>query len=112
MTNQELKKIFLLYLITERHYSELTKKAYEEDINEFTDFLSATGEPSYKSVSLQDVRIFLGELSERELSRNTISRKISSLRAFYQFLLKNEVVTENPFSYIHLKTLYKASYHY
>lgn len=103
MTNQELKKIFLLYLITERHYSELTKKAYEEDINEFTDFLSATGEPSYKSVSLQDVRIFLGELSERELSRNTISRKISSLRAFYQFLLKNEVVTENPFSYIHLK---------
>ena len=65
--------------------------------------MSATGEPSYKSVSLQDVRIFLGELSERELSRNTISRKISSLRAFYQFLLKNEVVTENPFSYIHLK---------
>ena len=103
MTNQELKKIFLLYLITERHYSELTKKAYEEDINEFTDFLSATGEPSYKSVSLQDVRIFLGELSERELSRNTISRKISSLRAFYQCLLKNEVLTENPFSYIHLK---------
>lgn len=103
MTNLELKKIFLLYLITERHYSELTKKAYEEDINEFTDFLSVTGEPSYESVSLQEVRIFLGELSERELSRNTISRKISSLRAFYQFLLKNEVVTENPFSYIHLK---------
>ncbi|MGB3160230.1 tyrosine recombinase XerC [Carnobacterium sp.] len=103
MTNNELKNIFLLYLITERHYSELTKKAYEEDINEFTDFLSATGEPSYESVSLQDVRIFLGELSDRQLSRNTISRKISSLRAFYQFLLKNHVVTENPFSYIHLK---------
>ncbi|WP_034550066.1 tyrosine recombinase XerC [Carnobacterium funditum] len=103
MSNHELKKIFLLYLITERHYSELTKKAYEEDINDFSDFLSATGEPRYESVSLQDVRIFLGELSERQLSRNTISRKISSLRAFYQFLLKNHVVTENPFSYIHLK---------
>jgi len=103
LSNHELKKIFLLYLITERHYSELTKKAYEEDINDFSDFLSATGEPRYESVSLQDVRIFLGELSERQLSRNTISRKISSLRAFYQFLLKNHVVTENPFSYIHLK---------
>ncbi|MCA9765570.1 MAG: tyrosine recombinase XerC [Carnobacterium sp.] len=103
MTNLELKKIFLLYLITERHYSELTKKAYEDDINEFTDFLAATGKPGYESVGLQDVRIFLGELSERQLSRNTISRKISSLRAFYQFLLKNQLITENPFSYIHLK---------
>ncbi|SEK38010.1 tyrosine recombinase XerC subunit [Carnobacterium iners] len=103
MTNLELKKIFLLYLITERHYSELTKKAYEEDINEFTDFLEATGKADYESVGLQDVRIFLGELSERQLSRNTISRKISSLRAFYQFLLKNQLISENPFSYIHLK---------
>lgn len=93
----------LLYLITERHYSELTKKAYEEDINEFTDFLEATGKADYESVGLQDVRIFLGELSERQLSRNTISRKISSLRAFYQFLLKNQLISENPFSYIHLK---------
>lgn len=103
LDNYELKKIFLLYLINERHYSELTKKAYEEDISEFSDFLAVTGEPNYASVNLQDVRIFLGELSERQLSRNTISRKISSLRAFYQFLLKNRVVTENPFSYIHLK---------
>lgn len=37
------------------------------------------------------------------MSRNTISRKISSLRAFYQFLLKNQLISENPFSYIHLK---------
>nr|WP_313469564.1 tyrosine recombinase XerC [Carnobacterium sp.] len=98
-----MKEVFLRYLITERHYSELTKKAYEEDITEFSDFLAATGDAQYEKVSLQDVRIFLGELSQRELSRNTISRKISSLRAFYQFLLKNQVVTENPFSYIHLK---------
>ncbi|WP_396163702.1 tyrosine recombinase XerC [Carnobacterium sp.] len=103
MDNCEMKEVFLRYLITERHYSELTKKAYEEDITEFSDFLAATGDAQYEKVSLQDVRIFLGELSQRELSRNTISRKISSLRAFYQFLLKNQVVTENPFSYIHLK---------
>ena len=103
LDNLEMKEVFLRYLITERHYSELTKKAYEEDITEFSDFLAATGDTHYEKVTLQDVRIFLGELSQRELSRNTISRKISSLRAFYQFLLKNQAVTENPFSYIHLK---------
>lgn len=103
MNNHELKTTFLQYLITERHYSELTKKAYEEDILDFSNFLLETGDAAYEAVTLQDVRIFLGELTERELSRNTISRKISSLRAFYQFLLKNHVVTENPFSYIHLK---------
>lgn len=103
LDNLEMKEVFLRYLITERHYSELTKKAYEEDITEFSDFLAATGDTRYEKVTLQDVRIFLGELSQRELSRNTISRKISSLRAFYQFLLKNQAVTENPFSYIHLK---------
>lgn len=103
LDNLEMKEVFLRYLITERHYSELTKKAYEEDITEFSDFLAATGDTQYEKVTLQDVRIFLGELSQRELSRNTISRKISSLRAFYQFLLKNQAVTENPFSYIHLK---------
>ncbi|ALV21263.1 tyrosine recombinase XerC [Carnobacterium antarcticum] len=103
MNNHELKTTFLQYLITERHYSELTKKAYEEDILDFSNFLLETGDAAYEAVTLQDVRIFLGELTERELSRNTISRKISSLRAFYQFLLKNHVVAENPFSYIHLK---------
>lgn len=103
LNNHELKTTFLQYLITERHYSELTKKAYEEDILDFSNFLLETGDAAYEAVTLQDVRIFLGELTERELSRNTISRKISSLRAFYQFLLKNHVVAENPFSYIHLK---------
>lgn len=94
---------FFNYLVSERDYSKLTKKAYQEDIEQFQVFLSQTGEASFKAVTIQDVRIFLGELDEKKLSRNTVSRKVSSLRAFYQFLLKNDLVIENPFSYIHLK---------
>lgn len=101
--NQTAKATFLQYLITERHYSELTKKAYEEDITHFELFLDQTGDTDFSSVTLQDVRIYLGELNEKGLSRNSVSRKISSLRAFYQFLLKNQLVKDNPFSYIHLK---------
>lgn len=103
MKEDQWKKTFLQYLIIERHYSELTRKAYDEDISDFHDFLAETGEASFLAVELADVRIYLGVLNEKQYSRNTVSRKISSLRAFYQFLLKNEVVKENPFSYIHLK---------
>lgn len=95
--------LFFKYLVSERDYSALTKKAYQEDIEQFRDFLNQTGEAAFSAVSIQDVRIFLGELDEKKLSRNTVSRKVSSLRAFYQFLLKNDLVAENPFSYIHLK---------
>lgn len=103
MNNQKLIELFLNYLISERDYSVLTKKAYQEDIEQFNAFLNQTGESAFNTVSIQDVRIFLGELNEKKLSRNSVSRKISSLRAFYQFLLRNELVTDNPFSYVHLK---------
>lgn len=103
MNEVEWKATFLNYLITERQYSLLTKKAYEEDIEDFSVFLEQSGDASLKHVTLQDVRIYLGELNEREISRNTVSRKISSLRAFYQFLLRNQIVSDNPFSYVQLK---------
>ncbi|MBM6613762.1 tyrosine recombinase XerC [Desemzia sp. RIT804] len=103
VNNQKLIELFLNYLISERDYSVLTKKAYQEDIEQFSAFLNQTGESAFNAVSIQDVRIFLGELNKKKLSRNSVSRKISSLRAFYQFLLRNDLVTENPFSYVHLK---------
>ena len=51
------------------------------------------------------VRVYLSALADHRpsYSRNSISRKIASLRSFYQYLLKEEVIKENPFSYVHLK---------
>lgn len=103
MTEDQLVDVFKDYLINERHYSELTEDAYTEDIQAFRDFLKETGESSLKEVTLQDARVYLAYLSDQSYSRNTISRKISSLRAFYQFLIKNEEIEDNPFSYLNLK---------
>ena len=94
---------FLKYLIIERQYSEKTKEAYEDDITDFFSFLKESGNEDYLLVTLQDVRIYLAYLHDREYSRNTISRKLSSLRSFYQFLMKNDLLSENPFSYIQMK---------
>lgn len=91
------------YLIHERHYSDLTKKAYLEDIEAFSSFLKESGNDDLLAVTLPDARVYLGYLNDREYSRTSISRKISSLRAFYQFLLNNELASDNPFSYLNMK---------
>ncbi|WEG74175.1 tyrosine recombinase XerC [Vagococcus intermedius] len=96
-------KDFLDYLVVERQYSLKTKEAYEEDIRNFLAFLHETCETNYLEVSYQDVRIYLSYLYDKQYSRNSIGRKISSLRSFYQFLLRQEATLTNPFSYVQMR---------
>jgi len=103
VNSERMIQLFSDYLIHERHYSELTRKAYMEDIHHFQMFLSETGSDSLEEISVQEARIYLGYLTDKEYSRNSMSRKISSLRSFYQFLLKNSKIEENPFSYLSMK---------
>lgn len=103
MQQKNWPEMFLTYLIVERGYSEKTRIAYEEDILNFFDFLKNSGDADYLTVDHLDIRTYLSFLYDKKYSRNSISRKIASLRSFYQFLLKNEVIKENPFSYVHMK---------
>lgn len=95
--------LFLTYLSTEKNYSENTKLAYQEDIKEFLAFLKASGDDDFLHITYQDVRIYLAELYDQQYSRNTVSRKISALRSFYEYLVRREAVVENPFDYVQLK---------
>lgn len=104
MSERDWVQEFIRYLIVERGYSEKTRIAYEKDIMDYQRFLAETGDASYLMVDYRDVRIYLGYLTnEKKYSRNTINRKMASLRSFYQYLLRQQVLTENPFSYVHLK---------
>lgn len=100
---KDLIQLFCEHLLYERHYSELTEKAYEEDVRNFQIFLKNTGDDNLLKVELADARIYLSHLTDEGYSRASISRKISSLRAFYQFLLQNGFVKENSFSYLSIK---------
>lgn len=103
MENQKLISEFLSYLINQRGYSPETEKGYGNDLADFLEFLTESGEANLLKVQHLDVRIYLSYLNDLEYSRNTISRKIASLRSFYQYLLRLEMIEENPFSYVHLK---------
>lgn len=103
MQNDHWLDLFVTYLTVERGYSQKTIIAYKEDILNYFTFLKNSGDGDYLSVDHLDVRTYLSWLYDQAYSRNSISRKIASLRSFYQFLLKNEAINENPFSYVHMK---------
>lgn len=102
----KLTGLFLDYLRVERQYSDDTQKAYRSDINEFERFLIETGDQEtvdITAVEQYDVRVYLSALYEKGDVIRTIARKVSSLRAFYQFLERNEFMTSNPFAGVQLK---------
>lgn len=103
MDKSELQ-LYRDYLEFERLYSAQTIKAYIIDIHEFVDFLKQNGGfTSYAKVQTLDIRVYLNDLYERSLARTTIARKISSLRMFYQFLVANHVLEDNPFENVALR---------
>lgn len=103
MTNkQRLVHLFIEYLQIEKNYSALTISGYTEAIKEFVRFMNVQGIDGFEEVSYQDTRIYLTEAYEKGLTRRTISKKVSALRSFYKFLLREQLVKENPFLLVSL----------
>ncbi|KRM59247.1 tyrosine recombinase XerC [Secundilactobacillus malefermentans] len=96
--------LFKAYLVDERQYSDETVKAYLSDIKEFCEFLSETGDfTSFDKVETLDVQVFLSHLYDLHDARTSIIRKVSSLRSFYNFMTREELVHDNPFEYVSIK---------
>ncbi len=89
---------FLRYLATERNASELTIKAYREDLFGLVEWLEQTrGEvPRPSAMSPQDLRSFQAALQQAGYARSTISRKLASLRSFYRFAMRQGIASDNP----------------
>lgn len=93
-------KLFIEYLQIERNCAQYTIESYQHDINEFFMFMIEQGIDGLKQVTYLDIRIYLTKLFEKKLARKSVSRKISSLRSFYKFLLREKLIDENPFSLV------------
>ena len=88
---------FISYLRLEKNYSEHTVKAYEKDIKAFVGFCQEYhGEDDIVGISYPLIRNWIVALSDVGLSNRTINRKISSLQAYYRFLLKVGDITISP----------------
>ncbi len=89
---------FLRFLATERNASQLTIKAYREDLLGLVDYLEhARGTvPEADALTPQDLRDFQAALQQADYARSTISRKLASLRSFYRFAQRQGIAKSNP----------------
>lgn len=86
---------FLKYIQYEKRYSKHTLIAYENDINQYHAFLNQSGK-TFSTANHKDIRLWVIELMDHQLDARSVNRKISSIRSFYKFGLKEGLITENP----------------
>ncbi|MFM7813857.1 MAG: tyrosine-type recombinase/integrase [Flavobacteriales bacterium] len=92
---------FTDYLRTERRYSEHTVKAYLLDLEQFKAFIHRTFEiADAQDVTQPMVRSWLASLLEEGYETTSAHRKISSLQAFFRFLMRLRIVSSNPARHI------------
>ncbi len=84
---------FINYLKIEKNYSEHTVINYALDLRIFSAFLEGK---SIEEIEHLDIRRFLAELKARNLSKKTIARRVSCLRSFFRFLVREGCIKSNP----------------
>lgn len=90
-------KQFLKYLQYEKRYSKHTLIAYKNDLFQYHTFLDSLSENPI-TASHHTIRAWIVSLMDEHIDARSINRKISTLRSFYKFLMKEKVLTENPVS--------------
>ena len=88
---------FIDYIRFERRYSPNTCVAYQNDLSEFQSFIELKFEIFTPSKVEQDfIRTWIHSFIQDKKSTTTIHRKISSVKSYYKYLLKNNIVSNNP----------------
>ncbi len=91
---------FLHYLQIEKNASPHTIKQYSADILEFVAFMEQHQIFALDAVSYLHGRSFLAHMAKKGLARRSIARKLSSLRSFYRFHMRERNVSQNPFQLV------------
>ena len=90
---------FIQYLRFEKRFSPHTVNAYQKDLDQFLVFLSKS-DTEFIHVTYRHVRAWVVELMDQGNEARTVNRKISSLRSFYKFLMRNEWAGINPMIHV------------
>ncbi len=93
-----LRNAVALYLEELEHlkrYSAKTVEAYKNDLTQFMAYLETLSVTDPKSVSLRHIKSYLSVLVMEKRSRTTISRKLASMRGFFRFAYRNNLIDVN-----------------
>ncbi len=87
---------FLKYLIHEKRYSFHTSQSYHTDLIQFSNFITDTFAVALLDVKSSHIRTYMATLMDEGMSSSTVARKLSTLRSYYKFLLREDRVDHNP----------------
>jgi len=87
---------FYRYLEYEKRYSQHTLVTYEVDLRQFSEFLKSEKINRWQDVSSKTIRRWMVELLNSGITPVTIHRKISALKSFFRYLMREQVLDSNP----------------
>ena len=93
---QEVFNRYINYLDAERNASHYTVRNYTHDLLDFFSYLKSKKISSLNEVDKQVLRGYLSHLMKEGFARVSISRKLSAIRSFYRYLLREELVETSP----------------
>ena len=88
--------LFIQFLTYEKHYSPHTIKSYSLDLREFSEYLRSLEIEDLRQVDHRKIRSWLAEMMGNKISARSVNRKLSTLRAFYKFMLKEGHIQTSP----------------
>lgn len=91
---------FLSFLEIEKNYSPATASAYASDLQQFEAFLLGRGASleRFEAIARADVTAYLAELHRLRQKKSSMARKLSTLRSFFRYLIKNRLLAADPLS--------------
>ena len=88
---------FILYLKAEKRFSMLTVDAYQSDMQQFVEYMRDNYETTdLTEVSTVMVKSYLVHLKAKNLSNRSINRKLTTLRTFYKYCLRENLIEKTP----------------
>ena len=112
MNMSESINAFLIHLSFEKNYAALTVEAYKRDLESFHRFMIESKDLDAlnpTSVDYEDCRSWMVDLSESQLSKRTINRKMSALKSFYKFMVQQGAIDKSPLLYHRFLKMEKKS---
>ena len=88
-------KLFLEFLKNDKRLSENTLQSYRRDVTQFENYINQNN-MDYLTVTEEDIKKYLESLDKMNKKTSTISRNLSSIRSYYQFLMRTKKVSEDP----------------
>ncbi len=98
---------FIEMMLAERGASANTAAAYQRDLADFSTFVSAK-KHAIETLSRGTIEDFLSAISKNGMSPQTVARKLSAIRQFYQFLYTEKVRADNPTATLETPRLAKS----